>query len=130
MVGIVIVSHTKKISEGIKELIEQMVGNNVKVACVGGEQGKLGTNVSEIVEAINGVYDNQGVLIFVDFGSTAIGAKTALNLLDDEKKTKTIIVDAPIVEGAFIAAVEASLGKGLEEIIKAAEESRNMKKLN
>jgi len=129
MVGIVVVSHTKKISEGVKEIIEQMVGKNIKIACVGGEPGKLGTNVSDIVNAINEVYDDQGVLIFVDFGSTVLGAKTALNLLNEQKRSKIYIVDAPIVEGAFIAAVEASLGKSIDEILKALEDVKSMKKI-
>lgn len=130
MVGIIIISHNKKISEGIKEVIEQMIGKNenVKISCVGGEAGSLGTNVSEIIKAIDEVYDKQGVLIFVDFGSTALGAKTALNLIDDERKSNIHIVNAPIVEGAFVAAVEASLGKSMEEILKSVEEAKNMNK--
>lgn len=129
MVGIVLVSHNKKISEGVKEVIDQMIGGTVKVACVGGEKGELGTNVSEIIKAVNEVLDEQGVIIFVDFGSTVIGAKAALNMLNQEVKSKVFIANAPIVEGAFIAAVEASLGKSIEEVLKAAEEARNMVKV-
>jgi len=129
MVGIVVVSHTKKISEGVKEIIEQMVGKNIKIASVGGEPGRLGTNVSDIVNAINEAYDDQGVLIFADFGSTVLGAKTALSFLDEQKRSKTYIVNAPIVEGAFIAAVEASLGKSINEILKVLEDAKNIKKI-
>ena len=106
-----------------------MVGKNIKIACVGGEAGKLGTNVSDIVNAINEVYDDQGVLIFVDFGSTILGTKTALNLLDEQKRSKIYLVDTPIVEGAFIAAVEASLGKSVDEILKALKDIKSMKKI-
>lgn len=129
MVGIVLVSHNKKISEGIKEVIDQMIRGAIKIACIGGEAGELGTNVSEIVRAINEVIDEQGVIIFVDFGSTAIGAKAALNMLDQGVRAKVFIANAPIVEGAFIAAVEASLGKSIEEVLKAAEEAKNMVKV-
>lgn len=128
MVSLVIVSHTKKISEGIKELVEQMVGRSVRIAAVGGEEGKLGTEVSAIIKAIEEVYDENGVIIFVDFGSTLIGAKAALNLLDSEKRSRVYIANAPIVEGAFVAAVEASMGKDVYEILKVAAEARYMKK--
>ncbi len=129
MVGIVLVSHNRKISEGVREVIEQMIGRTVKIACVGGEAGELGTNVSEIIRAVNEVLDEQGVIVFVDFGSTAIGAKAALNMLDQEVRLKVFIANAPIVEGAFVAAVEASLGKSIEEVLRAAEEARNMVKV-
>ncbi len=130
MVGIVIVSHSKKVSEGIKEIIEQMVGKKIKIACVGGEGGVLGVNVEEIVKAIEEVYDDDGVIIFVDFGSTVIGAKTALSLLSEDKRSKVFIANAPILEGAFVAAVEASLGKDIKSVLKAAEEARSIVKLS
>jgi len=128
MVGIVIVSHNKKVSEGIKEIIEQMVGKSIRVACVGGEKGRLGVSVEEIVKAVEEVFDEDGVIVFVDFGSTVIGAKTALSLLSEDQKSRVFIANAPILEGAFVAAVEASLGKRIEEVLKAAEEARNMEK--
>ncbi len=130
MVGILIVSHNKKVSEGIKEMIEQMVSKNVKVETVGGEGGQLGVSVEEIVKAVNAIFDEEGVIIFVDFGSSVIGARTALNFLDESKKAKIYIADAPILEGAFIAAVEISLGKKIEEVLKAVEETKHMKKIS
>jgi len=129
LIGIVIVTHSQKLAEGIKELVEQMVHGKVPIACAGGVADVIGTDATLIKKAINEVYSDDGVLILVDFGSAVISSRAAISLLDPEKRSKTIIVDAPIVEGAFIAAVEASVGKSLEEVKKAAEASRNMKKV-
>lgn len=129
MVGIVIVSHSKKISEGVKEIIEGMVGaGKIKIACVGGET-TLGVSAQEVVNAIMDVYDEDGVVVFVDFGSSITGSKAALEILPEEVKSKVYITNAPLVEGAFIAAVEASLGKSIEEIIKSASEALSIKKI-
>lgn len=129
MIGIVIVSHSQKLAEGIKEIIEQMVHGKIPVACAGGVAGVLGTDTSLIKKAIESVYSDDGVLILVDFGSAVISSKAAISLLEPEKRNKVVIADAPLVEGAFIAAVEASIGKNLEEVKKAAEAARNMKKI-
>ncbi len=31
------------------------------------------------------------------------------------------VVEAPLVEGAYVAAVESGMGKSIEEVVKAAE---------
>lgn len=127
MVGLVIVSHSRKICEGIDEMIKQMVSQNVRYKCVGGgEKGELGVNVSEIVKAITEVMDDEGVIAIADFGSTVIGVKAALRILSEEIKRKVFLSNAPIVEGSFTAAVEISIGKAVNEVLKSLEESKNM----
>ena len=39
------------------------------------------------------------------------------------------IADAPVVEGAVAAAVEANCGSSLADVIRAAEETRDFRKL-
>jgi len=129
LIGIVIVTHSQKLAEGIKELVEQMVHGKVPIACAGGVADVIGTDATLIKKAVNEVYSDDGVLILVDFGSAVISSRAAMSLLEPEKRSKIMIADAPIVEGTFIAAVEASIGKSLEEVKKAAEASRNMKKV-
>ncbi|MCD6458046.1 MAG: PTS-dependent dihydroxyacetone kinase phosphotransferase subunit DhaM [Thermoproteales archaeon] len=132
MVGIVIVSHSKKLAEGVKELIEQMVKGEVKIEAVGGvavDPKALGTDPLRVKEAILKVMDEKGVLILGDFGSAILSARMALNMLPQEIKDKIAIANAPLVEGAFTAAVEASTGEDLETVKKVAEEARNLKKI-
>ena len=45
-VSIVIVSHSRSVAEGTREMVRQMVGDEVKViACGGNPAGGLGTDV-------------------------------------------------------------------------------------
>ncbi|MGB9817262.1 MAG: dihydroxyacetone kinase phosphoryl donor subunit DhaM [Desulfurococcaceae archaeon] len=129
MVGIVVVSHSKKVSEGVRDIIEGMVGSGkVKIECVGGES-TLGVSAQEVAEAIMKVYDEEGVIVFVDFGSSITGSKAALEILPENMKQKVHITNAPLVEGAFVAAVEASLGKSLEEVIKSVKDALSIKRI-
>lgn len=116
MVGIVIVSHSSKAAEGIKELVSQMSVDG-KIATAGGTaDGRLGTDVEKIMSAINEVYSEDGVLILFDLGSAYMNAEMAMECLDEEMKDKVEIVDTALIEGALTAAVEASIGKSREEI--------------
>jgi len=51
-------------------------------------------------------------------------------MLPPEETAKVVIVDAPILEGAMLAAVEASCGAPIEQVIEAAEEARNLRKVD
>lgn len=116
MVGIVIVSHSSKIAEGIKELVSQMAIGG-KIATAGGTtDGRLGTDVDKILGAINEVYSEDGVLILFDLGSAYMNAEMAIECLDECMKNKVEIVDTALIEGALTASVEASIGKNREEI--------------
>ena len=55
MFGIILVSHSQKITDGTKEMIEEMTGTNdaVRIISAGGTgDGRLGTNSIMIMEAI------------------------------------------------------------------------------
>ena len=131
MVGIVLVSHSKKIAEGTLELISQMIGESVKIEIAAGtSDGRLGTDAFMIEEKIRQVYDGDGVLVLVDLGSAVMSAEMAIENLEDSLKAKTKILDAPFVEGAIVATMEASFGKSLEEVIDEVEKAMKIKKLN
>jgi phosphoenolpyruvate---glycerone phosphotransferase subunit DhaM len=130
LVGIVIVSHSKKIAEGIKELAEQMADKQLKIIAAGGmTEGEIGTDAIKISKAIIEANTGEGVVILVDLGSAILSAKTAIALLDEEHKNLVRIADAPIMEGAIIAVIQASIGSNLGEVVKGAEEIRGMLKL-
>ena len=129
LIGIVVVTHSQKLAEGIKELAEQMVRGKVPIACAGGVSDVIGTDATLIKRAIDEVYSEDGVLVLVDFGSAVLSSKVAITLIESEKADKILIADAPLVEGTFVAAVEASIGKSLLEVKKAAEDSKNLKKV-
>lgn len=116
MVGIVIISHSKNIADGAKELAEQMAPN-VPIAVAGGTfDGRIGTDMEKILTAIESVYSEDGAAVIFDLGSAFMNAEMAIECLDESMKEKIKIVDCPIVEGAVTAAVESSIGKNIEEI--------------
>jgi len=130
MVGIVLVSHSPKIAEGILELIGQMAPDyNQIVACGGTAEGDIGTDPAGIMEGIKKVNDGQGVVILVDIGSAIMSAEMALELLEDTGLSDIIIADGPIVEGALNASVSASIGASLNDVIAAVDDARNLSKL-
>ncbi|MCR5639771.1 MAG: PTS-dependent dihydroxyacetone kinase phosphotransferase subunit DhaM [Lachnospiraceae bacterium] len=127
MVGIVVVSHSKKVAEGVVELAAQMAGaNDHIIPCGGMEDGSIGTDAVRIMEAISDANTGDGVAILVDLGSGILSTQTALDLLEEPIDAR--IADAPILEGAVAAAAEAGQGTSLDAVIGAAEEARTFSK--
>ncbi len=130
MVGLVIVSHSYKIAEGIKDLTDQVAPTHEGIVCAGGMEDKsIGTDAVRISEAIKQAESGDGVVVLADLGSGIMSAETAIELLDGEN-INAKLVDAPIVEGSIAAAVTAACGSKLEEVIAAAEQTKAMKKIN
>jgi phosphoenolpyruvate---glycerone phosphotransferase subunit DhaM len=125
-VSLVLISHSEEIVSGLKKLLNQ-VQPDVNIAVAGGNDGEIGTNAFRIKEAIESVYSEKGVVILFDLGSALMSAELAIEML--EKTDHIAIADAPLVEGAYIAAVEAGLGKSLDEIVRACEQAKQMVKV-
>ncbi|MDP8948553.1 MAG: dihydroxyacetone kinase phosphoryl donor subunit DhaM [Actinomycetota bacterium] len=129
MVGLVLVSHSAQIAEGTTELVRQMAGE-VEVVAVGGDaDGGFGTDPERIKAAIENL-DADEALVFMDLGSAVLSAETVLEMLSSENRERVRLVDAPFVEGAFAAGVEASTGSEADECVEAAMEARTESKLH
>lgn len=120
-VGLVIVSHSSRIAEGVVELAAQMAGGTRIVAAGGTDDGGIGTSFDAVIAAIAAADDGSGVVVLCDLGSAILTAETALEFLDDGVRARVLIADAPLVEGAVAAAVAAGTGGGLDEVFAAAE---------
>lgn len=122
-VGIVIVSHSPKVAEGAADMVRQMVGPEVPLAWCGGDPaGNLGTSVERILEAIDKAWSEAGVAILVDLGGAETNSEMAVEMLPEDRQGKVVVCNAPIVEGAVIAATEASGGSALDIVRRTAEE--------
>jgi phosphoenolpyruvate---glycerone phosphotransferase subunit DhaM len=100
-----------------------MVGGSVKLAYAGGDpDGNLGTDVAKILAAIDQAWSEAGVAIFVDLGGAETNSEMAIEMLDADRRDRVVICNAPIVEGAVIAAAEASGGSSLDVVRRMAEE--------
>nr|WP_092073995.1 dihydroxyacetone kinase phosphoryl donor subunit DhaM [Dendrosporobacter quercicolus]NSL47816.1 PTS-dependent dihydroxyacetone kinase phosphotransferase subunit DhaM [Dendrosporobacter quercicolus DSM 1736]SDM74987.1 dihydroxyacetone kinase DhaM subunit [Dendrosporobacter quercicolus] len=128
MVGIVIVSHSRKVAEGIRELALQMAAPAQLIIAAGGTaDGLIGTDAFKIKEAIAAADSGDGVLVMVDLGSAVLSAERAIKMLEGEPR-QVKIADAPIVEGTIAAAVEASVGQPLGNVAATAEGARELRK--
>ena len=122
-VGIVIVSHSSKVAEGAADMVRQMVGETVPLAFTGGNsEGGLGTDVAKIIEAIDSAWSEAGVAVLIDLGGAETNTEMAIEMLEEERQSRVVICNAPIVEGAVIAATEASGGSPLDIVKQTAEE--------
>jgi len=123
IVGIVIVSHSADVAKGAASMVQQMVGDEVPLAFTGGDSsGGLGTDVASIKKAIDTVWNEAGVAVLVDLGGAEMNAEMAIELLQETQQQRVRICNAPIVEGAVVAATEASGGSKLDEVCAVAEE--------
>lgn len=130
MIGVVIVSHSAKVAEGAREIALQMAGEGARIAaCGGNKEGGIGTDPEAIKAAVESVLGDDGAVILADLGSAVMSAEMVLELLPPESREKVRIANAPVVEGAVVAAVEASIGRGLGEVLAAAEQAASMQKV-
>ena len=94
---------------------------------VGGmEDGSIGTDAIRILQGIQEANDGDGVVILADLGSGVLSSETAIDLLEED--IEVVIADAPILEGAVGAAVQASIGGTLQEVVEAAEQAKTLSK--
>jgi|SRR5437899_4285310 len=127
MVGIVLVSHSAGLAEGLSELLAQIGSSEVPVAVAGGSaEGGIGTSV-ELVRAALGAADRgSGIVVIPDLGSSVLSVKTVLS---DGNERGAVLVDAPFVEGAVAAAVTAASGGTVDDVAEAARQARDVPKL-
>lgn len=123
MVSIVVVSHSRRLAEGVKELAQQMGQGKVPIAVAAGiedEEQPIGTNAMDIVQAVRSVYGDDGVLVLMDLGSAILNAEMALDFLEPEQRENVRLCPAPLVEGAVAAVVQASAGAALSQVYEEA----------
>ena len=126
-VGLVVVSHSSRIAEGTAELAGQMAGPDVRIVPAGGlEDGSIGTDAARIAVSIGEADAGAGVVVLADLGSAVLATRTALELLGNPGNVR--LSRGPIVEGAVIAAVQASTGSGMDEVLEAAEGAASLPK--
>ncbi|MBD2560435.1 MULTISPECIES: phosphoenolpyruvate--protein phosphotransferase [Nostoc] len=123
MIGIVIVSHSKQLALGVRELAAQMVQGQVPIAVAAGiedQENPLGTDPIQVYEAIASVFSDDGVLVLMDLGSALLSAEMAIEFLPEAQQQKVYLCEAPLVEGAIAAVVAAALGRDIHQVMAEA----------
>lgn len=128
MVGIVVVSHSARLAEGVVELAREMGGGVPLFAAGGleppaeGDPAPLGTDAARVMTTVEQADDGSGdgVLVLMDLGSAVLSAEMAVELLDADLGERVRLVPAPLVEGAVAAAVAAQAGMDLDAVAAEA----------
>ena len=126
MVGLVIISHSRDLAVSLVSLVRQMAGNEVPIgvaAGVGNKNTEFGTDAVEIADTIRTVDEGDGVIVLMDLGSAVLSAETAIDLLPEELRRRVVLCPAPLVEGAIIAGVQASIGDDLDSVCRQASQA-------
>jgi phosphoenolpyruvate---glycerone phosphotransferase subunit DhaM len=117
-VGLVVVSHSAKLAEGVVEVAAQMAPDVTVVAAGGAPDGGIGTDFEAVDAAVDRAQAGAGVVLLYDLGSARMVAELALESRADPDAA--LLVDAPLVEGTVAAAVAAQGGAPLAEVAAAA----------
>ena len=102
--GLVLISHSGPVAEGLRDMVKQVAGNEVAVGIAGGtEDGRLGTSAPRITAALRTALDAgaDGVLVLFDLGSAALSLELALEDLDPSDRDRVRVSEAPLVEGSI-----------------------------
>jgi dihydroxyacetone kinase DhaKLM complex PTS-EIIA-like component DhaM len=62
------------------------------------------------------------VAILVDLGGAETNSEMAVEMLPEGRRARVLVCNAPVVEGAVIAATESSGGSSLAAVKRSAEE--------
>ena len=130
LVGLLLVSHSAAIADGLAEFVAQVAGPDVAiVAAGGGPEGTLGTDGGKVLDGLQSLAGGAGAVVLMDLGSSVLSVRAALQELEPAEREMIVVADAPFVEGAVAAGVTASTGASRDEVAAAALEARGTAKL-
>lgn len=123
--ALLLVSHSKEITDGLKKMIEQMqTSADVSIFSLGGTaDGEIGSDVNKILQAVNEADGNAQFLVFADIGSAVLNAEMAKDMIDEDQQQRYHLMNVPLVEGAFAAAITAGTTDDLDQIMAEAKKA-------
>jgi phosphoenolpyruvate---glycerone phosphotransferase subunit DhaM len=129
--AVLIVSHSRSLAEGVRELAVQMAHNGVSVGAVGGtDDGGIGTSAMMIADALRALLERaRSVVVLMDLGSAYLNTVMACELLEPALRERVQLADAPLIEGAVLGVVAAAAGDSGDDVRMRAEEAREMRKI-
>lgn len=120
-VALVLVSHSRQLAEGVRELAAQMAPDVLIVAAGGDGEGGLGTSFDLVEGALaEASADGRSVVVLTDLGSAVLTTESVLEFVDPDVAERVHLADAPFVEAAVAAGVTAAGGAPVGEVLGAA----------
>ncbi|WP_240645895.1 dihydroxyacetone kinase phosphoryl donor subunit DhaM [Georgenia sp. SYP-B2076] len=124
--GLVIVSHSARLADGVVEVAAQMAPDVLLRAAGGTDGGGVGTSFEKVeaaVTALLGEPSVSGVVVLTDLGSATMTAESVLEMLDDDRRDVVVLADGPLVEGAVAGAVAAQGGADVRAVARTVAEA-------
>ncbi|MCP2254072.1 PTS hybrid protein [Prauserella aidingensis] len=118
LVGLVVVSHSGRLADGVAEVAAQMAPDVTVTPAGGLPDGGVGTDFEAVLAAVTEAATGAGAVVLYDLGSAQMTAEMAVESLPEPDAA--VIVDAPLVEGAIAAAVSAQGGGDRSAVADAA----------
>ena len=125
MVGLVIVSHSSKLAEGVVDATRVMAEGCPIAAAGGADDGGFGTSYAKIRSAVEAVDGGDGVVVLMDMGSAVM---TAEMVIEELGRGDVVLADCPVAEGAVAASVASVCGDDLANVKAKAEATWNERK--
>ncbi len=120
-VGLVIVSHSESLADGVVELTGQMARDVPLRTAAGTDDGRIGTSFDKVSDAVTELREaGYDVVILTDLGSATMTVEAVLDFLDDDEREHVVFAEGPLVEGAVAAGVTAQVGGDLASVAEAA----------
>ncbi len=126
MVGIVIVCHSSKMVKHFIEFLDIFKSNDFNILNGADENKDFGTTTNYLVDVIKRANQGQGVLVFVDLGSSIDMALNAKKILKNEIEVE--IADCPGVEGCISAVAAKDTDIDLQTLKEIAQDRINFRK--
>ncbi|WP_341360541.1 dihydroxyacetone kinase phosphoryl donor subunit DhaM [Georgenia sp. M64] len=118
--GIVVVSHSARLADGVVEVAAQMAPDVALRAAGGTDEGGVGTSFTKVEEAVLELLGAGEVVVLTDLGSATMTAESVLEMLDDDDRERVTLADGPLVEGTVAGAVAAQGGADAAAVARTA----------
>ncbi|WP_105113827.1 dihydroxyacetone kinase phosphoryl donor subunit DhaM [Streptococcus suis] len=116
-VGILLVSHSKNLAQGIIDLVSEVAKDIPITYCGGLEDGSIGTSF-EMVQDRMDRNPADTLLAFFDLGSARMNIELAADFSDKQVLIQTV----PVAEGCYTAAALLQAGADLDTILEQLQE--------
>ncbi|MEM7736580.1 MAG: phosphoenolpyruvate--protein phosphotransferase [Deinococcota bacterium] len=124
MIGLVLVSHSATLAQGVLELAEQMSQGRVPLAAAGGiddPDDPIGTDPMRVVAALESIADQaDDIIVIMDLGSALMSAEMALEFTPPELSSRVQLCSAPLVEGTLAIVASAAAGASVNAVLDEA----------
>lgn len=122
MTTLMLLSHSPKIVEGIRDLALEMAGEANIVPVGGNNSGGLGSDFDRTFAAMEAAAAAGEVVVLADLGSAKMTGEMSRDALSPDLQARVFLSDAALVEGGLAAAVSLASGDSAASIITELEE--------